>query len=304
MSNAARLERLQKLAEFANSFGSKNKSSKRRNDNLDVNTAADPDEDDIDVRDNSRKIKKKKASSANLSKTRKHDGNSKHLGEIRCALGLDEMLNKRLKKSDELLVATSEQKMVMKSVVAQKQNIPIEVVVFDDGVSSVKSRNSYKHDQQQEQKNSPNIKTSQSPEFDISRARYEIKRFGITGLGDMEKAEAQAQLAIRLGAKPEKKSCLNYKVLQADNLEKKRLKEESKAASSHYRNLNPAPISLRNGASKFNADENKTKSKAKKSISRSSMNGKYKSGVQHISKQTIKEVKKRSARGDRKSIKK
>ena len=38
-------------------------------------------------------------------------------------------------------------------------------------------------------------------EFDLKRARHEIKRFGISGLDKVAKDEAQVQLAIRLGAK-------------------------------------------------------------------------------------------------------
>jgi len=53
------------------------------------------------------------------------------------------------------------------------------------------------------------------PEFNIHKAKHEMRRLVISGTrGKMSKQEAQAALAISLGALPHKQKPVNYKVLQ------------------------------------------------------------------------------------------
>ncbi|KAL4673366.1 hypothetical protein H8959_017300 [Pygathrix nigripes] len=60
------------------------------------------------------------------------------------------------------------------------------------------------------------------------QARLEVHRFGITGYGKGKERILEQERAIMLGAKPPKKSYVNYKVLQEQIKEKKAAKEEEK----------------------------------------------------------------------------
>ncbi|KAF2894539.1 hypothetical protein ILUMI_11633 [Ignelater luminosus] len=67
---------------------------------------------------------------------------------------------------------------------------------------------------------------SNNTSFNIKQAKHEVVRFGMSGLDPQEKEEAKVQLAIRLGAKPPKNKCKNYKQLLE---ERKKEKEATKA---------------------------------------------------------------------------
>ncbi|XP_028996265.1 uncharacterized protein C1orf131 homolog [Betta splendens] len=63
-------------------------------------------------------------------------------------------------------------------------------------------------------------------EPNLEKARLEVHRFGITGYKKEEQRVFEQDRAIMLGAKPPKKSYVNYKVLQAQIKEKKRKSKE------------------------------------------------------------------------------
>lgn len=65
-------------------------------------------------------------------------------------------------------------------------------------------------------------------EFNLEKARLEVHRFGITGYGKGKERVLEQERAIMLGARPPKKSYVNYKVLQEHIKEKKAAKEEEK----------------------------------------------------------------------------
>ncbi|XP_075388113.1 40S small subunit processome assembly factor 1 [Tenrec ecaudatus] len=64
------------------------------------------------------------------------------------------------------------------------------------------------------------------PEFNLEKARLEVHRFGITGYGKGKERLLEQERAIMLGAKPPKKSYVNYKILQEQIKEQKAAKEE------------------------------------------------------------------------------
>jgi hypothetical protein len=66
------------------------------------------------------------------------------------------------------------------------------------------------------------------PEFNINTAKHEVRKLAISSLGKTSKAEAQAQLAISLGAIPPKKKPVNYKVLKEMKKKEKAEIEEQK----------------------------------------------------------------------------
>ncbi|XP_027803760.2 40S small subunit processome assembly factor 1 [Marmota flaviventris] len=65
-------------------------------------------------------------------------------------------------------------------------------------------------------------------EFNLEKARLEVHRFGIMGYGKGKGRVLEQERAIMLGAKPPKKSYVNYKDLQEQIKEKKAAKEEEK----------------------------------------------------------------------------
>nr|XP_045006521.1 uncharacterized protein C1orf131 homolog [Jaculus jaculus] len=68
-------------------------------------------------------------------------------------------------------------------------------------------------------------------EFNLEKARLEVHRFGITGYGKGKERVLEQERAIMLGAKPPKKSYVNYKVLQEQIKAKKAAEEEARRAA-------------------------------------------------------------------------
>ncbi|XP_004712262.1 uncharacterized protein C1orf131 homolog [Echinops telfairi] len=64
------------------------------------------------------------------------------------------------------------------------------------------------------------------PEFNLEKARLEVHRFGITGYGKGKERLLEQERAVMLGAKPPKKSYVNYKILQEQIKEQKTAKKE------------------------------------------------------------------------------
>ncbi|XP_008984054.3 40S small subunit processome assembly factor 1 isoform X1 [Callithrix jacchus] len=103
----------------------------------------------------------------------------------------------------------------------------VEVVEFH-------SRNKKRKPKPEHNKSTQQTKTSvlerdvDIQEFNLEKARLEVHRFGITGYGKGKERILEQERAIMLGAKPPKKSYVNYKVLQEQIKEKKAAKEEEK----------------------------------------------------------------------------
>ncbi|KAB0799208.1 hypothetical protein PPYR_07088 [Photinus pyralis] len=87
---------------------------------------------------------------------------------------------------------------------------------------------SYKKKQKQtSSSSSPTTKNEKSNVFDIKKARYEVLKFGISGLDHNKKQEAQIRLAIKLGAKPPKNKYKNYKELLEERKKEKEVNDSN-----------------------------------------------------------------------------
>ncbi|XP_066581948.1 uncharacterized protein C1orf131-like [Prorops nasuta] len=74
--------------------------------------------------------------------------------------------------------------------------------------------------------------------LEMKRARYDIIKFGMSGIGKDKAKEAKVALAISLGARPPKKKAINYKELQEmKKREKLREARKQKLASGHIQSL-------------------------------------------------------------------
>ena len=74
----------------------------------------------------------------------------------------------------------------------------------------------------------------QPPEFDLIKAKHDIKKLTISALRTTSKEEAQAQLAISLGALPPKAKCINYKELKANKQKEKQNLAKCKASEEVF----------------------------------------------------------------------
>lgn len=102
----------------------------------------------------------------------------------------------------------------------------VEVVTFQDPRKKLKTKQTPVTDKtpapQIREKPQPN----QLEELNLEKARLEVHRFGITGYKKEQQRVFEQDRAIMLGARPPKKSYVNYKVLQDQIKDKKQKAKE------------------------------------------------------------------------------
>ena len=111
----------------------------------------------------------------------------------------------------------------------KKKNIqPPEVIVFND--SSKESYNSYKDKKNLKRK--VNINHPIDDDEVLQKAKFEVYQLAVSGFHKPEQEEEKVKLAVRLGAKPDKRPCINYKELKkqkvAKALEAEKAREDDK----------------------------------------------------------------------------
>ncbi|KAG7218910.1 hypothetical protein INR49_016134 [Caranx melampygus] len=114
----------------------------------------------------------------------------------------------------------------------QVQVNQVEVVTFQDPRKKLKTKQTPATDKTP----APPIKEKTQPdqleELNLEKARLEVHRFGITGYKKEQQRVFEQDRAIMLGARPPKKSYVNYKVFQDQIKEKKqKAKEEVQPGS-------------------------------------------------------------------------
>ncbi|CAL9691952.1 unnamed protein product [Knipowitschia caucasica] len=68
--------------------------------------------------------------------------------------------------------------------------------------------------------------SEKTEELSLEKARLEVHRFGITGYKKEQQRVFEQDRAVMLGARPPKKQCVNYKVLQQQIKDKKQKEKE------------------------------------------------------------------------------
>ncbi|PNI55162.1 C1orf131 isoform 4, partial [Pan troglodytes] len=133
---------------------------------------------------------------------------------------------------------------------------------------------------------SRNKKRKLTPDHNKStKARLEVHRFGITGYGKGKERILEQERAIMLGAKPPKKSYVNYKVLQEQIKEKKAAKEEEKRLAQE--------TDIFKKKKRKGQEDRKSKKKSAPSIlsnGRIGQVGKFKNGTLILSPVDIKKI--------------
>ncbi|XP_019738294.1 40S small subunit processome assembly factor 1 isoform X1 [Hippocampus comes] len=74
----------------------------------------------------------------------------------------------------------------------------------------------------------------------LEKARLEVHRFGITGYKKEQQRVYEEERAIMLGARPAKKNCLNYKVLQQQIKDKKAAAKNELQSDLRKKKKNPS----------------------------------------------------------------
>ena len=154
-----------------------------------------------------------------------------------------------------------------------------QVVVYSDPSKRKKERD-LKKQQLEEQKSAAaskarNKKTHEedAPEFNIIKAKHEVKRLTIQSLKKTSKAEAQVALAVSLGALPPKAKPVNYKELKASRKAEQeriqKLKQEEHVFVSRVKTMTKKkdPKKNKNKVAKFDAGFGKFSPALRKQIS-------------------------------------
>ena len=120
----------------------------------------------------------------------------------------------------------------------------------------------------------------------MKQARFEVFKFGVSGLDKKSREEANNALAVRLGAKPEKNKGVEYKQLKEDRInekEEKRIKEEE-----HRNSLQGVKHSRKSGMS---AKKSANISKKKKGKKGDFKVGAFDGGMLKLSQKDISSIK-------------
>lgn len=127
---------------------------------------------------------------------------------------------------------------------SNKDNKGPVVVVYNDPSKRKKLRDLKKQEVELRKpipKKSNKGPEEERPEFNIIKAKHEVKRLTIKALKKTSKEEAQAELAISLGAIPPKRKGVNYKVLKEtkkkEQEEIKKLKEAEHVFASRVKTM-------------------------------------------------------------------
>ena len=214
----------------------------------------------------------------------------KHLHDIKDMLGLDSYQNKLEKKRRKREAAKARK--AGKSLLAvgavsteasRKLGLtsPPEVVTFVDHKKRSKpSRGSPSVLSEQQNTRKP------GKELSMKDARFEVFKFGVSGLDQKSREEANTALAVRLGAKPARNKGVDYKQLKEDRVkekEEKLIKEEE-----HRNSLQGVRKSSKNG---MTSKKSANKAKKKKGKKGEFKVGAFDGGMLKLSQKDISSIK-------------
>ena len=130
---------------------------------------------------------------------------------------------------------------------------------------------------------------SAGKEITMKEARFQVFKFGVSGMDKKSKEEANTALALRLGAKPEKNKFLDYKDLKEERKlekeEKEMMEEERKRSLQGVRKS-----SNKNGLAAKKGSNNKVKKKGSKSDFKV---GSFDGGMLKLSQKDLNSIKRK-----------
>jgi len=123
----------------------------------------------------------------------------------------------------------------VKKTIRKMKDVPTVVYKNPDSRLAKSARSKVSQPGEQAPEKSPTEEVG--VELDMRKTRHEIIKFGMSSLKSKDLEDAEATLAISLGAKPTKKLAINYKELQAQRKKDKEMEMELEANFSKPTNL-------------------------------------------------------------------
>ena len=216
----------------------------------------------------------------------------KHLTDLKNILGLDDYQAKLEKKRRKRLARKARKKgvtLTSSDGIQTKASLALGITKVPEVVKFIdhKKRKSQEKGLIEDNvinSNQPRPSQIKSKEITLKDARFEVFKFGVSGMDRESKEEANKALAVRLGAKPQKNKFVEYKQLKEDRLAEKeavRIQEEERQQSLQ---------GVRKKSGKSNAP--KKSSKVKKKGSKTDFKvGTFDGGMLKLSSKELNSVK-------------
>ena len=222
----------------------------------------------------------------------------KHLNDLKTMLELD-TYQAKLEKKRKKRKAAKARKMGLKSI-SQKDGIiqtnatktlgltnAPEIVTFVDHKKRNKSKQADAISINNTDERVGSVPTGK--EITMKEARFQVFKFGVSGMDKKSKEEANTALALRLGAKPEKNKCLDYKDLKEERKlekeEREMMEEERKRSLQGVRKS-----SNKNGLATKKSSNKKVKKKGSKSDFKV---GSFDGGMLKLSQKDLSSIKRK-----------
>ena len=232
---------------------------------------------------------------------------SRHLEELSKSLKLDQLKDKVTLKREKRKRQKERRKLKKLQEKNGSTDVRIQTLATKLNAKAAKAQPevvSYKDPSKRKKKDSSN--TNERPfkssnidvdEISMKQARFDVFKFGIKGLDKQEQHEARVALALKLGAKPEKKKCVPYADFKIEQKSKKEelIRQRELDRMTGMKKVSARPVSTKNAGSK-----NKSKDSSAKKPKKSKQNektplkmGKFDGGTLRISKKEIASMKNR-----------
>ena len=232
---------------------------------------------------------------------------SRHLEELSKSLKLDQLKDKVTLKREKRKRQKERRKLKKLQEKNGSPDVRIQTLATKLNAKAAKVQPevvSYKDPSKRKKKDSSN--TNERPfkssnidvdEISMKQARFDVFKFGIKGLDKQEQHEARVALALKLGAKPEKKKCVPYADFKIEQKSKKEelIRQRELDRMTGMKKVSARPVSTKNAGSK-----NKSKDSSAKKPKKSKQNektplkmGKFDGGTLRISKKEIASMKNR-----------
>ena len=232
------------------------------------------------------------AQKTSLAATKKVTTGKKHLTDLKKILGLDAYQAKLEKKRRKRQAAKARKKgLVLTSsssdIIQTKASISLGIASAPEIVHFIDHKKRKQKEEgfiEENVVNNNDVSQKKSKELTLKDARFEVFKFGVSGMDKKSKEEANKALAVRLGAKPEKNTCIEYKQLKEDRLAEKealRIQEEERKQSLQG-------VRKKSG----NSNPSKKSTKVKKKGNKSDFKlGTFDGGMLKLSSKDLKSVK-------------
>ena len=131
-------------------------------------------------------------------------------------------------------------------------------------------------------------------EISMKQARFDVFKFGIRGLDKDGQHEARVALALKLGAKPEKKKCKPYAEYKMEVKSRKDEIQKQKELDrmTGMKKVSARPLSTKKSNAKNSKDSNAKKTKSKQNEKTPLKMGKFDGGTLRISQKEVAKLRK------------